>query len=125
MLVLFLAIFLALELARRLPLLACFRALGRLSTRSATTLKRRRVSEWCKERAIQILSRRMFIASVRAGLLLALVAAPIGLALYLDTLVPLGVRHAFLDWRERLLLLLLCVSYAILRWQIRRRLRAV
>lgn len=117
--------FVTLELARRLPLVTRFRTLGFLSTRSVATLKRRRVSEWCKERAIQILARRMFIASVRAGLLLALVAAPIGLAFYLDTLFPLGVRHAFLDWRERLLLLLVCVSYAILRWQVRRRLRAV
>ncbi len=120
---LLLAILVALELFRRLPVLASFRALAFWGRRSAALLPRRDVSEWAKERAMQLLSRRLFLASARAGLLLALVALPIGAMLVLDQFVDLGVRAALFDWRKRLGIVMICLTYAILRWQIGRRLQ--
>lgn len=120
---LLIAILAALELFRRLPLVASFRDLAYWGARSTALLRRRGVSEWAKERAMGLLSRRLFAKSVRAGLLLALVAAPIGAMLMLDTLVDLGVRAALFDWQKRLWIVMICLTYAIVRWQIRRRLQ--
>ena len=125
MIALLIAILAAIEIARRVPVFASFRAIATLSAKSTAVLRRRGVSEWCKERAVQILSRRLMAASLRSGMYLVLIAAPILLAFALDYVLPLGVRATFLDWPRRLLLLALCVGIAIIRWQFRRRLRPV
>lgn len=117
-----LAVLLGAELLRRLPVLATFRRLAAISARTGTVLRRRGVSDYSKERALQILSRRMFFTSLLACALLCLVLAPIALALALDHwgIAPVGALRVLTDWRDRLVILGICLSYAIIRWQWRR-----
>jgi len=120
MLWLLLAIVAAVELVRRLPLNAHFRDLAALGRTSAALLARRHVSDWSKGRAARILSLRMFVASLRAGLMLALVAAPIGLVLLADRPLGLGTMAALVDWRSRLIILAATIGYALTRYLVRR-----
>ena len=123
MIALLLAILMALALFRRLPVLARFRELALWGGRSAALLRRGGVSEWAKERAMRLHALRLFAASARAGLMLAVVAAPIAVVLAIDAGLDLGVREALLDWRQRLGILSLCGGYALVRWHVRRRLQ--
>ncbi len=115
---LFAALVVAGEVARRTHILARFGALGALGRRSAGVVARRGVSDFSKERATRILAGRMMRASLIAGGLLLLVIAPVVLVLLADgPVLPLGVRAAFLDWQARLFLLTLMVLYVLVRWQ--------
>ena len=122
-LLLFLALIAAGEVARRIHIVSRFALLGALGRRSAAVLARRGVSDHSKERATRILSGRMMHASLGAGAGLLAVIAPVLIVLLIDYRVPFGVRAAFLDWQARLLLLSLMVVYVFARWQLGRRLQ--
>lgn len=124
MILLFLAMIAVLELARRLPVLAAFRDLSACSARSLRLMGRRGVSEWGKERAMRILSARLFARSLWAGALLGVVASPLLAFAALASLDPELVGMHLDDWRTRLWVAPLSLSYALLRWQIGRRVRA-
>lgn len=120
-LLLFLAIVAAGEIARRIGLLPRFAALAGIGRRAGTVLRRHGVSDHAKERATRILAIRMMIASLGAGIALALVIAPVVTLLVVDGPLPLGVQDAFFDWQARLLLLMLSLTYALVRWRWRHR----
>jgi hypothetical protein len=115
----FLAIVAVLELARALPLIPAFQELAACGQHAMRLLAKRGVSEWGKERALRILSLRMFARSMRAGGLLLAVAAPLLVVLFLVANWPevVGIRT---DWTAKLALLPFTLSYAALRWQVRR-----
>jgi hypothetical protein len=116
-LLLFLSIVAAGEIARRIALLPRFANLAGIGRRAAAVLRRRGVSDHAKERATRILAGRMMLASLGAGAALALVIAPIITLLIADGPLPLGVQTAFFDWQARLLLLTLSLTYAFARWR--------
>lgn len=117
MIALLFALLVALELFRRLPVVARFRDLAAWGQRSLGLVQRRRVSEWAKERAMRLMSLRLFQASARAGLMLVAVAAPIAIVLAVDSGLDLGAHEALFDWQARLIILLICAAYAVARWQ--------
>ncbi len=123
LLLLFLALVAAGEIARRIHVIRRFATLGALGRRSAAVLARRGVSDHWKERATGILAGRTMRASLMAGGALLVVIAPVLLVLALDTVLPLGVRAVFLDWQARLVLLAVMVVYVLVRWQLGRRLQ--
>jgi len=119
-LLLFAALVCVLELARRLPLIAAFREMQTCSVRTARLL-RAPGSDHCKERAMRILSARMFARSLRAGGLLLAVASPLLIVLLLGST---GEAHAVglaIDGQTRLWVIPLSLGYAALRWQLGRR----
>ncbi|WP_066808153.1 hypothetical protein [Sphingomonas asaccharolytica] len=115
------AIAVAGELARRLRIVPRFASLAALGRRAGAVLARRGVSDHLKERATRILAGRMMASSLTAGAILVLVIAPVVLLLLVDGTVPLGVRAAFFDWQERLLILFVSLIYVIARWRLGRR----
>jgi len=115
----FLAIIAVLELARALPLVPAFQELAACSQHAMRLLARRGVSEWGKERALRILSGRMFMHSVRAGALLVATASPLLGLLALNALLP-EVDAFQTDWTSKLALMPFTLGYAALRWQVRR-----
>lgn len=122
MIALFLSIILVIELARRLPLIPAFRDMAACSARSMRLVARRGVSEWGKERAMRMLAARMFAKSLWAGALLVVTASPLLFVAAVAALDPGIIR---LDgWQARLWMVPLTLSYALLRWQIGRRVRA-
>ena len=117
-LLLMLALVAAGEVARRIHILSRFTGLAALGKRAGAVLARRGVSDHCKERATRILAGRMMTASLLAGGALLLVIAPVVLLLLADGPLPLGVQDAFFDWQARILLLVLMVSYVLIRWRV-------
>lgn len=117
------AFVIALELARRLPFLATFRKMAHAAARARRILPLRRASDHWKERAIGTLARRLFLHSLLAALLLLAVLSPIAIVLLLDRPLELGATAALLDWRARLELAALVLTYALLRHFVGRRLR--
>lgn len=117
MIAFFLAIVAVLELARALPLIPAFQALSGCSQQALRLLARKGGSDWSKERALRILSGRMFARSVRAGGLLLAVASPLLVVLALDTNWPelVGMRT---EWTAKLALMPFTLGYALLRWQV-------
>jgi len=111
------------ELARRLRIVPRFATLAALGRRAGAVLARRGVSDHLKERATRILAGRMMASSLTAGVILAMVIAPVVLLLLIDGALPLGVRAAFFDWQTRLLILFVSLIYAVARWRIGRRLQ--
>jgi hypothetical protein len=113
----FLAIVAVLELARALPLIPAFQELNACSQHALKLLARKGVSEWGKERALRILSGRMFARSMRAGALLLAVASPLLVVLAVDTNWPelVGMRT---EWTAKLALMPFTLGYALLRWQV-------
>lgn len=122
MIALFVAIIAVIELARRLPLIPAFRDMSACSARSLRLIGRRGVSEWGKERAMRILSVRLLGKSLWAGALLLLTASPLLAAAVIASFDPRIVRLD--DWQARLWVLPLTLSYALLRWQLARHVRA-
>jgi hypothetical protein len=120
-LLLFAAIVMAGELARRLHIVPRFATLAALGRRAGALLARRGVSDHLKERATRILAGRMMASSLTAGAILALVIAPVVLLLLIDGTVPLGVRAAFFDWQARLLIFFVSLIYVLVRWRTGRR----
>ncbi|MBC9032968.1 hypothetical protein IAG41_11235 [Sphingomonas sp. JC676] len=123
MLILFLAIVMVLELARRMPLVAAFRDMAACQAHAVRLMQRRGVSEWGKERAMRILAGRLFARSLRAGGLLVVVASPLLLVLGLAAVDP-RLIGAHLDWVTRLWVAPMSLGYAALRWQVGPRVRA-
>lgn len=123
MLALLLSIVTALELARVLPLLRTFRNLARISARTPRIWAYQRGLEERKERATRLLSVRMFDCSFRAMWMIALVFSPIGLILLIDPWLGLDVRETLLNWKDRLVVAVLSLSYGLTRIQIAHRLR--
>jgi hypothetical protein len=119
-LLLFAALVAVLELARRLPLFASFRAMQAVSARTARLL-RTPGSDHCKERAMRILSARMFAASLRAGWLLLATASPLLIVLLLGSTPEAHAVGLAIDGATRLWVIPLCLGYAALRWQLGRR----
>ncbi|NYT40595.1 hypothetical protein HZY97_07490 [Sphingomonas sp. R-74633] len=119
MIAFFLAIVAVLELARALPLIPAFQALAATGQHAMRLLARRGVSEWGKERALRILSLRMFARSLRAGGLLLATASPLLVVLFFAANWPeiVGVRT---EWTAKLALVPFTLGYAALRWQVRR-----
>ncbi|MEP9357985.1 hypothetical protein [Sphingomonas sp. KR3-1] len=116
----FLAIIAVLELARALPLIPAFRELSACGQHAMRLMARRGVSEWGKERAMRILSARMFARSVRAGSLLLATAAPLLIVLTFAARWPELIGMHADDWTSRLWLVPFTLGYAALRWQVRR-----
>lgn len=123
MLALLLSIIVALEVARRLPLLRTFRNLARVSVQSHRIWAYRRGLEERKERATRLLSVRMFGYSVTTLCLIAVVFSPIGLVLLADPWLELGVGEALLNWKDRTVGAMLSLAYGLTRLQIARRLQ--
>jgi hypothetical protein len=96
------------ELARRLHLLTHFAEMAAVSHRSIRLLPRTGVSEWAKERAMQLTALKLLGTSLRAGMLLAVAGAPLALALVLTRGTP-G------NWVSRSLLLAATLGYSLLR----------
>lgn len=117
MIAFFLAVVAVLELARALPLVPAFRELAACGQHASRLLARKGVSEWGKERALRILSGRMFARSMRAGGLLLATAAPLLVVLAVDANWPdiVGIRT---DWASKLWLMPFTLGYAVLRWQV-------
>jgi len=105
----------SIELIRATSLMAAFGHTARMARRALRIVSRTRVSEWAKERALQIASARLLSVSLKSGLLLLLVAAPLLAIVAIDTRFPLGVRASMTDWHARLWLLALTCTYALLR----------
>jgi hypothetical protein len=123
MLALFVSIIIALEIARRVPLLARFRNLARVSARTPRVWSYRRGLEVRKERATQLLSLHMFRHSISLLWMLALVSAPIILVLLVDTWLDFGAQESLKNWRDRLVVAVLSLAYGLARIQIARRLQ--
>lgn len=123
MLALFVSIIVAIEIARRLPLLERFRDLARVSSRTPRVWGYRRGLEVRKERATQLLSLHMFRYSIAAMLMLAFVIAPIGLILLVDPWLDLGAQESLMNWQDRLVVTVLSLTYGLARIQIARRLQ--
>lgn len=119
-LLLFAALVTVLELARRLPLVAAFREMQSCSVRTARLL-RAPGSDHCKERAMRILSARMFMRSLRAGGLLLAVASPLLLVLLLGSTGQARDVGLAIDGQTRLWVIPFSLGYAVLRWQLGRR----
>lgn len=119
-LLLFVALVAVLELARRLPLIAAFREMQACSARTARLI-RARGSDHCKERAMRILSARMFARSLRAGALLLAVASPLLFVLLAGSTDQARAVGLAIDGATRLWVIPLSLSYALLRWQLGRR----
>lgn len=95
--------------------LGSFARSARTARRALHIVTRLRVSEWAKERALRLVSRRLLAGALRGGWLLCIVAMPL-LAIWLvDRWIPLGVRAAMADWSVRLWLFALTCTYAMLR----------
>ena len=119
-LLLFAALVAVLELARRLPLIASFRDMQVCSARTVR-LMRTPGSDHCKERAMRILSARMFARSLRAGGLLLAVASPLLIVLLLGSTDEARAIGMAIDGHTRLWVIPLSLGYAVLRWQLGRR----
>ena len=117
MILFFLALVAVLELARALPLIPAFRELAACGQHAMRLMARRGVSDWGKERALRILSGRMFARTMRAGGLLLAAAAPLLMVLALDANWPeIGAFRT--EWTARLALMPFTLGYAVLRWQV-------
>ena len=123
MLALIVSIMVALEIARRVPLLERVRNLARVSARTPRVWGYRRGLEVRKERATQLLSLHMFRYSIAVMAMLALVIAPIGLVLLVDPWLDLGARESLMNWQDRLVVAVLSLTYGLARIQIARRLQ--
>ena len=123
MLALFLSIMVALEVARRVPLLERFRDLARVSARTPRVWGYRRGLEVRKERATQLLSLHMFRYSVAIMWMLARVIAPIILVLLVDPWLDFGAQESLLNWRDRLAIAVLSLTYGLARIHVARRLQ--
>lgn len=123
MLALFVSIIVAIEIARRLPLLERFRDLARVSARTPRVWGYRRGLEVRKERATQLLSLQMFRYSIAAMLMLALVIAPIVLVFLVDPWLDFGAWESLMNWWDRLVIAMLSLTYGLARIQIARRLQ--
>lgn len=118
-----LSFILAIEVAWRLPLIDTFRQLARTSVRARRMLGYRRCLETRKERGLRQLSCRMLRQSLRGAELLALIIAPVAALLIADAMLQLQILPALLDWQMRLILFMLGIGYAIVRFRLERRLR--
>jgi hypothetical protein len=105
----------SIELIRATGLMSAFGRISRTARRALRIVPRMRVSEWAKERALRLVSARLLVASLKAGFLLFVVAAPLLAIVALDTRMPLGVRAAMTDWPTRIWLLGLTCAYALAR----------
>lgn len=125
MIALLLAILIAIETFRRLPLIASFRTIAALGRRSTALLAHKGASDWSKGRGARILSARLFGCSLRAGLLILLIAAPVAAAIVADLLLDqrLGAVAALTDWRSRLIILAATLGYALVRHRLAKRLQ--
>jgi hypothetical protein len=116
--ILFLVIVAVLELVRRLPLFDAFHALGRSSMRSKALLQRR-ASEPRKERAMRMLSVRMLGNSLYAGMLLTAAVSPLLLLIAADLWFDFGFLAELANWRSRLILFFMSITYVVVRLRIR------
>ncbi|MEO7691794.1 MAG: hypothetical protein ABIS51_21100 [Sphingomonas sp.] len=121
-LLLFLATVIAVELAWALRLVAVMRDLGHFGARASRVMRRRGASDASRERAAMILSARMFRASMRSLLLLVAVAAPIVIVIMIADAHGAHLGALFIHPEASLALPLLCLSYAVIRYQVRKRL---
>jgi hypothetical protein len=109
----------SIELIRALGLMAAFARTAGIARRSLRIVARTRVSEWAKERALRLASARLLGASLKSGLMLLLVAAPLIAIVAIDIRFPLGVRVSMTNWPVRIGLLALTGVYALLRRKVR------
>jgi hypothetical protein len=123
MLALVFSIVAAIEILRRVPLLQAFRDLALVGARSPRVWAYRRGLEARKERATRLLSVRMFGCSISALWMIMMVFLPIGLVLAVDPWLGLDTREALLNWRDRLVVAMLSLTYGLARIQIARRLQ--
>ncbi len=125
MILLLLASIALIELARRLPVFQAVGAMSACSAHAMRLLRRRGASDWSKQRAMRILSRRLFLRSAYAGGVLLLVASPLLLLLALTVSNPALAGMRLDDWGLRLWVLPFTVGYALLRWRVGHRIRSV
>lgn len=114
---------LSLEIASRLRLLESLRQLAATGARARRMLGCRRCLEMRKERGLKRLSLRLLIHSLASALLLMLMVLPFAALAAADAALELEVMAALLEWRVRLILLVLSVGYAFARLRFERRLR--
>ncbi len=104
-------------LPRAPPHLKTNQELAACSRQAMRLMARKGVSDWGKERALRILSARMFVRSLRAGGLLLAAAAPLlGLMAIDANWAEIGVLQT--DWTAKLALMPFTLGYAVLRWQV-------
>ena len=114
---------LAVEIAKRLRLLESFRQLAATGARARRVLSYRHCLELRKERGLKRLSLRLLIHSLASALLLMLMLLPFAALAAADAALELEIMAALLEWRVRLILLVLSVGYAFARLRFERRLR--
>jgi len=111
------------ELIRRLPLLSALKGLVRTANRTPRVWAYSRGLEARKERATLLLSAQMFRRSTLLLGLIILAAAPVLAVVIADPLTGFDARSALLSWRDRVVVALVTLTYALLRFQIIPRLR--
>ncbi|MFT8720613.1 sulfotransferase [Acetobacter sp.] len=117
--VLLLATLASIELAWATGVLRCLMDVNRLGRRATHIVTRRHVSEWAKERAMRLMSGRLMAQSLRGLALIAVVAAPLLLALAVDKWWPYGFAQAFTHWPTRVALLVISLAYLFTRRRFR------
>lgn len=113
--VLLLATLASIELVWATGVLRCLMDVNRLGRRATHIVTRRHVSEWAKERAMRLMSGRLMAQSLRGLALIAVVAAPLILAMVVDRLWPYGFAQAFTHWPTRVALLVISLAYLFAR----------
>lgn len=110
------------ELARGLHIMAAFRHIAQSGARATRVFRRRGASDASRERAAMILSARMFRASLRGLLLLAVVATPYVMVFTFGDAAGAHLGMLSGNPAAKLILVGLCLSYAFVRYHVRKRL---
>ncbi len=105
----------SIELLRTVGLWRAFGRLSRHGRRSIWLLTRLGVSEWAKERALGLASRRMLMLSLAAAGRLMLVAAPFAAILLIDHWHHFGLARSWTDVPSRIALVVVTSLYIAAR----------
>jgi hypothetical protein len=111
------------ELVRALPLLGALKALVRTTIRTPRVWAYSRGLEARKERATLRLSAQMFRRSTLVLGLIATAVMPLVVVLVADPITGFDAHAALQSWRGRVVVALVTLTYALLRFQIIPRLR--
>src|SRR5690349_4462741 len=96
----FLGAIVAIELARRLPLVAAFRRLAQTSAQAGRIVATTGSDRW-KERAMRGISARLLMDSLRAGAMLLGVAGPLIVAVSAIFVLRMPAAEQVLTWSGR------------------------
>lgn len=118
---LFLSGVVAIEIARASSIIPHIVALGRISRRAGRVVSYRKASDHWKERGLQAISLRLIASSLRLGLDILMIAAPIILVVMIGLFFVPGIIDALLSVRDRIVLIALMLVYAMGRYLYGRR----